>query len=88
MEQVTQCTVTTGPVLQSPRAAAAEACVPWAHAPQREKPLQRDAPAPQLASSPRSLQLEKSLPSNKDPESKKKQKTKPLLLNNCFPFNF
>ena len=45
MEQVTQCTVTTGPVLQSPRAAAAEACVPWAHAPQQEKPLQRDAPA-------------------------------------------
>ena len=86
MEQVTQCTVTTGPVLQSPHAAAAEACVPWAHAPQQEKPLQRDAPAPQLASSPRSLQLEKSLPSNKDPESKKKPKNKTLIVKQLFSF--
>ena len=91
MEQLTQCATATEPVFQSPRAAAAEARVPGAHALQQEQPLQRDTHALQLASGPRSLQLEKSLYSNKDPhgqKKKKKQTPTPVLLNNCFPFNF
>ena len=45
--------------ITKPFTTATEGCVPRAHAPQQEKPLQWEAHAPQLASSPYSLQLEK-----------------------------
>ena len=49
---------------------------PRAHALQQEKPLQREAHAPQLESSPRSPKLEKSPLSNEDPEQPKINKYK------------
>ena len=45
------------PQLLSPCATATEACLPRLHAPQQEKPLQREACTSQLKSSPHSLKL-------------------------------
>ena len=47
--------------LLSPRATATKAWVPRARAPQQEKPLQWEAPTPQLESSPCLPQVEKNL---------------------------
>ena len=46
MEQLTQCATATEPVLQSPRAAAAEARVPGAQALQQEQPHCKEMPMP------------------------------------------
>ena len=55
------------PVLKSLPTTNSESTHPIVHALQQEKPLQEEACLLQLESSPHSLQLEKSLCSNKDP---------------------
>ena len=66
-EQLSLCSTTTEPVLQSRRATATESARPRPHAPQQETPSQGAAHAPQLESSPRSPQLEESPCSDGDP---------------------
>ena len=58
------------PQLLRPRATATEACVPRAHAPQQEKPLQWEAHELQW-SSPCSLQLEKARAQQQRPNAAK-----------------
>ena len=52
VEELSPCTKTTEPALYSPCATTIEACMPTAHAPQQEKPLQWEACArqPRVAS--------------------------------------
>ena len=73
VEQLSSCSTTTEPALQSPRAellhpcaAAAEACLPRAHALQQEEPPRWEAHALQRERS-QTPQREQSQPSNVDP---------------------
>ena len=70
-EQLSLCTTTTKPVLQSPGLQLCKPVRTRAPAPRQEKPPQWEAHAPRLESSPRCLQLEKSPHSNKDPAQPK-----------------
>ena len=70
-EDLTCHRTTTEPVLWSPGATTTDPRCPKAFAPQQEKPVQWDTHASQVESSPCSLQTEKSLLRNKDPEQPK-----------------
>ena len=67
MEQLSLCTSAQELQQLSSHATATAAHMPGACAPQQEEPQQWEAHSPQLESGPYSLQLEKSLHSNKDP---------------------